>query len=401
MEFEAVERKGLGHPDTLADMLAEEFSARYSCYGLDAYGFVPNHWVDKVALIGAASSVEFGQFEIIKPITANLFGKVTSAIGITSLPIEELFAESARKILCSSTRRSDIIDHLRLAVENTEGVAPDHPTAFYRPRTPVECQALLVDRRSNDTAVCSAFAPRTGVETLVMDLEIHLTSERLMTEFPMIGSDVKVLGLRTGKDLDITVCLPFHPDQAPTRRSYETCLEMAREEIRRFVRARMEGWPRVGCLTVNVNTKDQTGGAYLAPFGTSLGKGDCGLVGRGNRYQGIIATMRSSSVEAFAGKNPLHHVGKLYTLAAVRIAESIHAELGLSNETILVARNGDLLDDPLFAGVRLTGQATAEERTAIVNICEEAINNIGLLSKWLLATPVLDRFRYPTAFPAG
>lgn len=37
-EVELVERKGLGHPDTLADILANTFSQKYSQYSLDRYG---------------------------------------------------------------------------------------------------------------------------------------------------------------------------------------------------------------------------------------------------------------------------------------------------------------------------------------------------------------------------
>ena len=44
---EMVERKGIGHPDTLADVIASAFSNKYSLYCIDAFGFIANHWVDK------------------------------------------------------------------------------------------------------------------------------------------------------------------------------------------------------------------------------------------------------------------------------------------------------------------------------------------------------------------
>lgn len=401
MEFEAVERKGLGHPDTLADLLAEEFSACYSRHGLAAYGFVPNHWVDKVALIGAASSVRFGGFEIRKPITAYLFGKLTPSVEGAHLPIHELFEKAVRTIAVAGTQRSDIVDHMDLVVENTAGTAPDHPAAFYRPSTVAEGRDLLGERRSNDTAFCTAYAPRTPLESLVTELEGYLTSARFRRDFPMLGTDVKVSALRVRGDIELTVCLPFHPERTPTRESYDECLAAAREKTRKFALSRLEERLEFRRMTLNVNTKDQVGGAYLTPFGTSLGKGDCGLVGRGNGYHGVVSVMRGRSAEAFAGKNPVHHVGKLYTAAAARIAEDIHVSLGLGNETIMVARNGDPLHDPLFIGVRLAGRATMRERVMIEEICGRVVTDLDRLSKWLLSTPAIDRFRAPKAFAVG
>ena len=40
-EFEVVERKGIGHPDTLCDTIAEKVSQAYSQYCLEHYGIMP------------------------------------------------------------------------------------------------------------------------------------------------------------------------------------------------------------------------------------------------------------------------------------------------------------------------------------------------------------------------
>ncbi|MEJ8650769.1 methionine adenosyltransferase [Streptomyces sp. MS1.AVA.3] len=45
-----VERKGLGHPDTLADHLAERLSQIYSQYTASRFGAVLHHNFDKLAL---------------------------------------------------------------------------------------------------------------------------------------------------------------------------------------------------------------------------------------------------------------------------------------------------------------------------------------------------------------
>lgn len=140
--FDVVERKGIGHPDSLADIIAEEFSRRYSLLGMERFGAVPNHWVDKVALIGAGSVIDFGCYSIEKPVSAYLFGKVTRSVGDERIPIEDLFRDVVEDVLRRATRDSRILGHLRTHVENTAGVAADHPPFFYYPGGASDCSGL-------------------------------------------------------------------------------------------------------------------------------------------------------------------------------------------------------------------------------------------------------------------
>ena len=62
---EIVERKGLGHPDTICDALAEEFTRALSrCY-LENFGHIVHHNVDKILLRGGRSQAEFGGGSVI------------------------------------------------------------------------------------------------------------------------------------------------------------------------------------------------------------------------------------------------------------------------------------------------------------------------------------------------
>ena len=54
-EYEVVERKGVGHPDTLCDAIAEKTSQLYAKYCLETFGRLAHHWFDKVLLIGDTS----------------------------------------------------------------------------------------------------------------------------------------------------------------------------------------------------------------------------------------------------------------------------------------------------------------------------------------------------------
>lgn len=394
--FDVVERKGIGHPDSLADIIAEEFSRRYSLLGMERFGAVPNHWVDKVALIGAGSVIDFGCYSIEKPVSAYLFGKVTRSVGDERIPIEDLFRDVVEDVLRRATRDSRILGHLRTHVENTAGVAADHPPFFYYPGGASDCSAAVHGGRANDTAFCSAYAPADPLDCLAIDLENYANGPVFGSAFPAVGADVKVMIVRAGVSVDLTLCLPAHPDLTGSHDAYREVMAAAGEHLLAFVEGhsvvRRHQWRTRFCL----NTKDHEGGAYLAPFGTSLGKGDCGLVGRGNKANGVISANRGAGVEALAGKNPVHHTGKLYTLAATRIADQVFARLKVPNETVLVSRNGDPLTDPSFVGVRLSRPVGGQDRQDITDIVEGCLSEFGRLSGWLLATDPIERFRKPT-----
>lgn len=54
LPIEMVERKGLGHPDTICDALAEALSIALSRFYLDRFGAILHHNVDMVLLRGRA-----------------------------------------------------------------------------------------------------------------------------------------------------------------------------------------------------------------------------------------------------------------------------------------------------------------------------------------------------------
>jgi S-adenosylmethionine synthetase len=60
---EIVERKGLGHPDTICDLLSERLSVALSKYYLGQFGLILHHNVDK-ALLAAGRSSPIPRFQL-------------------------------------------------------------------------------------------------------------------------------------------------------------------------------------------------------------------------------------------------------------------------------------------------------------------------------------------------
>lgn len=397
LSFDAAERKGIGHPDSLADLIADTFSRRYAAWCLDEFGLVPNHWVDKVNLVGAGADVTFGGFKILKPIDCYLFGKVTDEVGSSSVPVHELFEDSVGDVLARALGSGDILRHVRLHVNNTRGVAVDHDPQFYRPAGPEELTGVLRSESvANDTVLCVGASHRGLAADLAVRLETHVTGTEFHRAVPGVGTDVKVMVVRVGSDLDITIAVPFRPELTESWTAYRDNVADVQTALLADLKALLDQEPRARAITdvsLHVNTKDVPGRGYIAPFGTSLGKGDCGAVGRGNGYSGVIEPFLGASSEAPAGKNPVHHVGKIYAAVATEIAQRIMVETSAFAEVTLAARNGGLLTDPAYALVSVDQAADHTTTATIEQIVHAGVSRAADFTDRFLATDPIVRFR--------
>jgi S-adenosylmethionine synthetase len=86
------------------------------------------------------------------------------------------------------------------------------------------------------------------------------------------------MAVRAQGELDVTAAVPFHPERVPDWPAYQERLKAIHGELTAELKRFLDGTPLVGEARLCLNTKDVPGRGYLTPFGTSLGKGDCGAV---------------------------------------------------------------------------------------------------------------------------
>ena len=67
-EVELVERKGVGHPDSVCDGIAEAVSRGLSRYYLKEYGRILHHNTDQVEVVGGQSAPKFGGGRVLEPV---------------------------------------------------------------------------------------------------------------------------------------------------------------------------------------------------------------------------------------------------------------------------------------------------------------------------------------------
>jgi len=331
---EIVERKGLGHPDTICDSLVEAIALALNRMYLERLGTVVHYNVDKALLIAGQCRKGFGGGEVTQPMEFVVGDRATFEVDGHKLPVEDTAVTAVAAWLAGHLPLA--LPHLRTRVALAPGSA--ELTRIFAPGVP--------DVVSNDTSGASGYAPLSETEAIVLAVERFLNGAAFKAGFPDTGQDVKVFGRREDDRLSLTVAMPLLAAATPSEPAYFR----RKEEILAALAEHFRDAPFR--LEWRLNNLDAAGrgsdGVYLTLTGTSAEDADSGQVGRGNRANGLIAFARPTGGEATAGKNALAHAGKVYSVLSHRLARRIHtATPGLAEVYVhLAARIGEPVDHP-------------------------------------------------------
>ncbi|MGI5447440.1 methionine adenosyltransferase [Streptomyces sp. CA-243310] len=324
LPYELVERKGVGHPDTMCDAIAERMSRFYSLHCLKEFGGVAHHWFDKVTLYGGGADTDYGRGELTSPYRVMVFGKAAFRVGAVEIPVQELVFRAAAEVLAEVTTGFDATRHLVVELGVVDHQGSGRGRSRYQPASPGDLVPLrsggLV---SNDTNLLHGYAPLSRLESVVLGLEQLVNGASFKQRHPDSGWDVKVFGSRRRDAFSLVVNMPFLAAHIESMDHYLARKAVVREELEKCIAS-------LGIHDVRllVNATDRNGRPYLTALGSVADTGDVGVVGRGNRVNGLITPMRPMSIEAPAGKNPLDHTGKIYNVMAMRLAQQVHEEFG-------------------------------------------------------------------------
>lgn len=374
LETEIVERKGIGHPDSICDGIAEAASAALCRYYVEQYGRVLHHNLDKALLIGGRTRTWFGGGQMFDPIVFHLVGRATVDVEGVTIPIEEICLDSARRWIRRHLRHLDPDEHLQFHTWLRPGSADLVHLFLRRAGAPL----------ANDTSFGVGYAPRTETEQLVLEMERFLNSPAFKTEHPEVGEDIKVMGLRRGETITLTIAAAFVAQHVKSLDDYVDKKIAVREAAARFADERID---RPVTIHLNLADQEEEGSVYITLTGTSAEAGDDGQVGRGNRTNGLITPFRPMSLEAAAGKNPISHVGKLYNLTANAIAERIVEQLEEVDEAYcyILSQIGKPITEPLICHVRLrTSSLTPGIQQRAVELAAEHLEQLPELWRTLM-----------------
>lgn len=334
---ELVERKGIGHPDSICDGIAEAVSRALSREYLNRFGRILHHNTDQVELVGGEANPFYGGGEVIKPIFILIGGRATSYVGEAKIPIGVIAHETAREYLAQNIRNlkpSHVVFDQRIGQGSVDLI-----NIFERGKVP----------NANDTSFGVGHAPFSETELVVYNAERALMN--LRDKVPAIGEDIKVMGLRVKDHITLTVADAIISKYVDDLEHYK----MIKKEIGEHVlNTAMQHTKRDVSVAVNIADDYSTGSVYLTVTGTSAEMGDDGSVGRGNRSNGLITPNRSMSLEATSGKNPVSHVGKIYNLLSTQIAQYIAKLYGIEEVYVhILSQIGQPIDDPMIVDAQI------------------------------------------------
>lgn len=379
---EIVERKGQGHPDYIADGISEYVSLYLSRYYLQKYGVILHHNVDKTLVVGGQARPVFGGGEVIQPIYILVSGRATVEIrrggDVERVPVGPIILEAARKWIKENFRYLNPDRHVVIDYRIGQGSAD--LTGVYE--LGVKSVPL-----ANDTSIGVGYAPLSSLENLVYRVERTLNSAEFKSRLPEVGEDVKVMGVRVGKDIRLTIAAAMISQLIKDKDHYLSVKEEVKKYIEDLAAKIAPGYN----VSVDVNTADKPeyNIFYLTVTGTSAEHGDDGMTGRGNRANGLITPMRVMSMEAAAGKNPVSHVGKIYNVLAQRIADRVYAEVkGIKEVSVeIVSQIGKPITEPKILnveiipeGVELTGEIKREAEA----IASEELSKVTSVTQLIL-----------------
>ena len=382
---EIVERKGRGHPDYVIDGASEAVSRELCKHYLKEFGSVLHHNIDKGLLVGGKAHPVFGGGEVIDPMYLVVAGRAVTDVsknGVnTPIPIGNISLKAIRAFLKETFRFLDVDCHVIIDYKIKQS-SIDLVSNF---------EAGTGMPLSNDTSFGVCYAPLSQTERLVLEAESYLNSRKVKKELPEVGEDIKVMGLRKDSHIILTIAAPQISSLTPDLEHYISVKEEVMNRIR-DVATRITNRD----VEVCVNTADDLDKSivYLTVTGTSAEQGDDGNTGRGNRVHGLITPGRPMSLEATAGKNPINHVGKIYNVLAMQMAEKVYREVeGISEVYIKVlSQIGKPIDQPLMTDVQLIlskGATLDRIRGDVESIVDEGLANLHKISEAIIDGTIL------------
>ena len=343
-DAEIVERKGIGHPDTICDLLAEKLSVNLCKWYLQEFGAIMHHNVDKALLVGGVANAQFGGGEVAEPIEIHLVGRAILEKDSRKLDVLDLVRETVRDWVSKNLRNVDFEKHIRVYASIRPG-SKDLVELFERFQKKGEVPL------ANDTSFGVGFYPFDDLERAVYEAERFLNSKDFKEMHPEVGEDIKVMGVRVKDRIRLTVALAFVSKYVNSLDDYFAKKEVITNKLKGYVE-NLVGRE----VEININTADSKHGeVYITVTGTSAEQGDDGQVGRGNRVNGLITPYRPMSLEAAAGKNPVSHIGKIYNTVANIIAKRVVEETEEVEESYcyIVSQIGKPINEPQVCDVKV------------------------------------------------
>lgn len=347
-DIEIVERKGLGHPDSLADGLANAVSVSYSKYCIKKFGYVLHHNVDKLYIGGGMFLSEYKKTKVVKPIKIVINGRFSNKFGNRKINLKDIQEKAVKDYLKMIFPSINLKTDIKIVSNSTQNMPIMNNPYWYTPR---DVGDLPEQKKlyANDTAVVVAHSPLTTTEQLTLNLEYFFWNKNglvIKPKYKYYGQDIKVMSVRNKNKIDCTICIPVISKYIKSEKDYYCRVT----KIEKILQNYANDFLKQGKINAKINVNPSGGSLpkkYILGLGSCIEGGEEGVVGRGNYYNGLISIFRPSSVEAPFGKNPFYHTGRVLAYVLNKISSRIYCEVKIKNTVIGITKNQQSLMPPL------------------------------------------------------
>lgn len=371
--IEIVERKGIGHPDTLADALAESVSMEYSKYCKENFNAILHHNVDKLYIGAGHFKIGYGFCEMLKPVQIFVNGRMSKSFNGKKIDLDQICTKAINPYLES------VLPHLRSdqVLINSNSTQHTKVPYWFLPRGKEDLPEYE-NLKANDTSVCVSHWPMTTSERLAYELERYFWEMKdgfPVPKFNQFGQDIKVMVSREYGQIDVIICLPVISTQVSSLDDNDVYILEAENSLNELANRIVAGTGYSVKIKVNPYQR-----IYMLGTGSCIECGEEGVVGRGNMNSGVIPIFRSSSVEAWAGKNPVYHTGRVLGFLTMNLAKAIFNKLGVKCTIIAMTKNSHSLIPPYMLSIEVDQAVSASEIQEIVDNDFLQVNYINHLT---------------------
>lgn len=360
-KIEIVERKGLGHPDTICDLLCENISLSLCKEYLKKFGEILHFNIDKALLAAGEAINKFGGGKVISPMKFVFGDRATYEFDDEKIDINKIVIDTSKKWFKENFRFIEDW-HVDYQIEIKRGS--------------MALQDIFKRRKedflgANDTSACVGYYPYSTLENTVIKVERFLNSKEFKKRFPESGEDIKIMGIRRNSKIKLIIAHAFVDKFINSEDEYFKRKSEIVEEIKNFLDNKN--------IEVVMNALDERNrgeaGLYLTVTGTCAESADSGQVGRGNKVNGVFSLQRPISSEAAAGKNPVSHIGKIYNYLSFQLAKEIKENFEEIEEVYiwLVSKIGTTIRNPEIVSIQILPRGNFEI-DRVKNEIEEIIN---------------------------
>jgi len=290
--MEVIERKGIGHPDTIADVLGEEFGNLLKEEYKKEYGKIMHYNVDKVLV--ACGQVNYKTNKFNSPVNIVFAGNATKLKNNIYISLME---KTINKVL-----QPEIDSGLKYKIYNFLSY----------------CSTDLTEnfdlKKCNDTSFAVGFKLNEQ-EKLIQKIGIYI--DNLYKNNKDIGRDNKIMYIGGKYYIALAFKCPIVCGIYFKRK-----LEIIDKLSKKF---------KIDKNNIYINSADTLNEQFITLTGTSMEQGDAGMTGRGNRRNGLITPMKPMTMEAYYGKNNVTHIGRIYQDKAQIIANKENKNILLVN----------------------------------------------------------------------